>query len=88
MREEAIRATTPPMFFEFLACYDSLDPFCLIASLVNPHDIFVYPSAKLFGISGYDPSTFNDLPIELPTTYDEDLSTKPAVQASFVESAE
>ena len=70
---------------EFLASYDSPAPFCLIASLVNPHDIFIYPSAKLFGISGYDPSTFKDLPIELPPTYGEDLSTKPAVQASFVD---
>src|SRR5277367_2319966 len=69
---------------EFLGSYDSSAPFCLIASLVNPHDIFVYPDASLFGISGYDPSAFNDLPIELPPTYDEDLSTKPAVQASFV----
>jgi choline-sulfatase len=70
---------------EFLASYDSPDPFCLIASLVNPHDIFVYPNAKLFGISGYDTSAFTDLPIELPPTYEEDLSTKPAVQASFVD---
>jgi choline-sulfatase len=69
---------------EFLDQYDSPDPFCLIASLVNPHDIFVYPNASLFAISGYDPAAFANLPIELPPTYDEDLSTKPAVQASFV----
>ena len=70
---------------QFLARYDSPAPFCLIASLVNPHDIFVYPNARLFGISGYDPSAFSDLPIELPPTYDENLSTKPMVQASFVD---
>jgi choline-sulfatase len=50
---------------QFLARYDSHAPFCLIASLVNPHDIFVYPNARLFGISGYDPSAFSAPPIEL-----------------------
>ncbi|HKD66310.1 MAG TPA: sulfatase-like hydrolase/transferase [Candidatus Binataceae bacterium] len=69
---------------QFLDRYDSPDPFCLIVSLVNPHDIFVYPAAKLFGISGYEIPAFNKLPIELPPTYGEDLSTKPTVQASFV----
>jgi choline-sulfatase len=70
---------------QFLDRYDSSDPFCLIASLVNPHDIFIYPDAKLFATSGYEIPAFDKLPIELPPTYDEDLSTKPAVQASFVD---
>ncbi|MGO9452419.1 MAG: sulfatase-like hydrolase/transferase [Candidatus Binataceae bacterium] len=67
---------------QFLTQYDSDAPFCLIASLVNPHDVFVYPS--LIGSSGYDVSAFSSLPIELPPTFNEDLSTKPIVQASFV----
>ena len=73
-----------PNILQFLERYDSRAPFCLIASLVNPHDIFVYPNVKLFGLSGYDLSAFSNLPIELPPTYHEDLSTKPTVQASFV----
>ncbi len=70
---------------QFLDRYDSADPFCLMVSLVNPHDIFIYPDAKLFGISGYEIPAFDKLPIELPATYNEDLSNKPAVQASFVD---
>ena len=70
---------------QFLDRYDSADPFCLIVSLVNPHDIFIYPDAKLFGISGYEIPAFDKLPIELPATYNEDLSNKPAIQASFVD---
>ncbi len=69
---------------EFLSSYNSDAPFCLIVSLVNPHDVFVYP--KDIAASGYDVSAFSSLPIDLPPTCSEDLSTKPGVQASFLES--
>ncbi|HUA34098.1 MAG TPA: sulfatase-like hydrolase/transferase [Candidatus Binataceae bacterium] len=77
-------AGTATNVLQFLSTYDSDAPFCLIVSLVNPHDVFVYPKDVV--ASGYDVSAFSSLPIELPPTYGEDLSTKPAVQASFVES--
>jgi choline-sulfatase len=56
-------------------------PFCLVASLVNPHDVAVYP--RLVGPAGYDPAAFAALPIDLPANLDDDLAGKPAVQAWF-----
>jgi hypothetical protein len=77
-------AGTVTNVLEFPSSYDSDAPFCLIVSLVNPHDVFIYP--RDIGASGYDVSAFDSLPIELPPTYDEDLSTKPSVQGAFRES--
>lgn len=56
-------------------------PFCLMISLVNPHDVLLYPRNYVQG--GYDDSWL-DGHIELPATVDEDLSTKPSVQQRFV----
>ncbi len=56
-------------------------PFCLIVSLVNPHDVLMYP--RNFEDAGYDDSWLEGEDIQLPETYDEDLSTKPSVQARF-----
>ncbi len=77
----------------FLNTYDSDKPFCLIVSLVNPHDVLSYPGdgstntsdTPIYQEGGYQDSDFEDLPIELPPTFDEDLSTKPIVQQSIVE---
>ena len=77
-------AGTVSNILEFLSAYDSEAPFCLIVSLVNPHDVFIYP--RDIAASGYDVSAFDSLPIGLPPTYGEDLSAKPAVQRSFLES--
>jgi arylsulfatase A-like enzyme len=77
-------AGTVSNVLEFLSAYDSEAPFCLIVSLVNPHDVFIYP--RDIAASGYDVSAFDSLPIGLPPTYGEDLSAKPAVQRSFLES--
>ena len=55
------------------------EPFCLVVSLVNPHDVLGYPSSYLAG--GYAPGEFRDLDVRLPPTIDEDLSTKPAVHS-------
>ena len=63
--------------FEFLRRYDGDKPFCRFVSLVNPHDIFVYPGR--YRNAGFRLKDFKDLPIELPPTFDEDLSGKPAV---------
>ncbi len=56
-------------------------PFCLIISLVNPHDVLMYP--KAFAAGGYDDSWLQG-DVDLPATFDEDLSTKPTVQAQFL----
>lgn len=52
-------------------------PFCLIVSLVNPHDVLGYPNNYIDG--GYNNNWLKG-DIELPATYDEDLSTKPRAQ--------
>ncbi|MQA76587.1 MAG: sulfatase-like hydrolase/transferase, partial [Solirubrobacterales bacterium] len=56
-------------------------PFFMVISLVNPHDVLFYPNTYLD--AGYDDSWLEG-DIELPQTVDEDLRTKPAVQRQFV----
>ena len=58
---------------------DLPEPFCLVVSLVNPHDVLGYPASYETG--GYSPREFRDLGVELPPTVDEDLRGKPAVHA-------
>jgi arylsulfatase A-like enzyme len=58
---------------------DLPEPFCLVVSLVNPHDVLGYPASYLRG--GYAADEFRGLGVELPPTVDEDLGTKPGVQA-------
>ncbi len=55
-------------------------PFFMVVSLVNPHDVLFYPSTYTSG--GYDSSWLQG-EIGVPATADEDLSTKPTVQAQF-----
>ncbi|HEV7774019.1 MAG TPA: sulfatase-like hydrolase/transferase [Conexibacter sp.] len=55
-------------------------PFFMVVSLVNPHDVLFYPSTYTSG--GYDSSWLQG-EMEVPATADEDLSTKPTVQAQF-----
>jgi choline-sulfatase len=57
-------------------------PFFMVISLVNPHDVLFYPS-KTFTEAGYDETWLKgDVPI--PATNEEDLSTKPTVQEEFL----
>ena len=51
------------------------EPWALIVSLVNPHDVLGYPSSYEQG--GYTTDDFRDLRVPLPETLDEDLSNKP-----------
>jgi choline-sulfatase len=51
------------------------EPWALILSLVNPHDVLGYPASYEQG--GYRVEEFRDLPVPLPETLDEDLSNKP-----------
>jgi len=63
----------------FLATEDLPEPFCLIVSLVNPHDVLGYPDSYLAG--GFAREDFADLNVELPESVDEDLTNKPDVHA-------
>ncbi len=56
-------------------------PFCLIVSLVNPHDVLAYPRTYVEG--GYTDSALVGT-IEPPATVNEDLSTKPTAQRAFL----
>lgn len=78
----------------FLNTYDGDKPFFLIVALVNPHDVQEYPGRGIRGAKGlslhatyakggYRLEDFKDLPIGLPPTLDDDLSTKPSVHAAF-----
>jgi choline-sulfatase len=63
----------------WLAGAAEAEPFCLVVSLVNPHDVLGYP--RSFERGGYSPAEFADLEVGLPETAEEDLRGKPAVQA-------
>ncbi len=63
----------------WLAREDLPEPFCLVVSLVNPHDVLGYPGSYERG--GYDVSEFRDLGVELPPTFAENLRSKPAVHS-------
>jgi choline-sulfatase len=63
----------------FLTAPELPEPFCLIVSLVNPHDVLGYPASHLRG--GYGPDEFRGLGVGLPPTEEEDLSGKPGAHA-------
>jgi choline-sulfatase len=54
-------------------------PFCLVASLVNPHDVLGYPAQYVGG--GYSTDEFRDLGVLLPPSVDECLADKPSVHS-------
>ena len=55
------------------------EPFCLVVSLVNPHDVLGYPAS--YSAGGYAREDFCDLGVGLPPTLDEDLRGKPRVHS-------
>eukprot|EP00571_Detonula_confervacea_P015958 CAMPEP_0172307348 /NCGR_PEP_ID=MMETSP1058-20130122/8230_1 /TAXON_ID=83371 /ORGANISM="Detonula confervacea, Strain CCMP 353" /LENGTH=619 /DNA_ID=CAMNT_0013019495 /DNA_START=18 /DNA_END=1877 /DNA_ORIENTATION=+ len=65
----------------------SSEPFFLIASLVNPHDVWAsscfsnLTDDEFYKETGYHPRDFETLPIELPPNHKDDLSTKPLIQS-------
>jgi choline-sulfatase len=75
----------------FLNTYDGDKPFFLIVALVNPHDVQEYPGRGIRGVAlrptfeqgGYRLEDFADLPIDLPQSVDDDLSTKPSIHATL-----
>ena len=56
---------------------DLPEPFCLVVSLVNPHDVLGYPAQYRGG--GYSTADFRDLGVGLPPTVSEDMRNKPTV---------
>ncbi|HEX8830597.1 MAG TPA: sulfatase-like hydrolase/transferase, partial [Longimicrobium sp.] len=56
-------------------------PFFMVISLVNPHDVLFYP--KTTKKAGYENQAWFEGDIGLPASVDEDLSTKPDVQQQF-----
>jgi len=80
----------------FLETYDGDKPFCLIVSLVNPHDVLAFPGTAgayvtlangeqipSYIAAGYKNESFENLPIEPPETVNDSLATKPRAQAEF-----
>ncbi len=63
----------------WLADADPEKPFCLVISLVNPHDVLGYPASYEAG--GYDVKDFRELGVGLPATLDENLADKPGVHS-------
>src|SRR4051812_33205752 len=59
----------------FLARPDRPEPFALVLSLVNPHDVLGYPGSYAAG--GDRDEALEDLGVDLPPTFDEDLAGKP-----------
>ena len=55
-------------------------PFCLVVSLVNPHDVFVGQNG--LQQSGYPSDAFSKIPVPLPSNAGENLATKPRAQAA------
>ncbi len=55
------------------------EPFCLIVSLVNPHDVLGYPHS--FQAGGFRREQFAEMGVPLPPTIDERLNEKPAVHS-------
>jgi choline-sulfatase len=62
---------------QFLAGDDGTlpEPFALVLSLVNPHDVLGYPTSWRDG--GFDEEAVRGLGVELPPTVDERLDRKP-----------
>lgn len=66
---------------QFLSSSDAKQqPFFLVVSLVNPHDVLFYPGNYL--PAGYG-NTWLLGDIQAPSTWQEDLSTKPDAQQQF-----
>jgi arylsulfatase A-like enzyme len=67
---------------EFIQNYNPEDgPFCLVVSLVNPHDIHVAPSFEKD--AGYAIEDFENFDLPIPDNAKEDLSHKPEIQEIF-----
>ena len=62
---------------------ESLRPFLLVASFVNPHDIVLFPAWKRRDISPLKETDSLPPDVPEPPTRHEDLATKPAAQIAY-----
>ena len=67
---------------EFLQSAAAQQPFCLVVSLVNPHDVHVYTQNWAQKSVGY-PATIPDMGVGLPGNQDDPLTEKPSAQLAF-----
>lgn len=69
----------------FLRHAEERQPFCLVLSLVNPHDVLSFPRTYQYGYTDAD----LEGPIELPATWDENLQAnhKPTAQPQLLAAA-
>jgi arylsulfatase A-like enzyme len=75
----------------FLNNYARDKPFCLVVSLVGPHDAQAYPGRGIIGLgrkplyarAGYELAAFEHLPIDAPPTVAENITTKPSAHRSI-----
>ncbi|NEQ10935.1 MAG: sulfatase-like hydrolase/transferase [Moorea sp. SIO4E2] len=85
--DEHLRTPEAGCVIEFLNNYKKGDkPFCLIVSLVNPHDIWVAPNyddTPDDKNTGYEREDGDRYDLPLPKTYKEDLSLKPDVHTTL-----
>lgn len=64
---------------DFIKTYKGDKPFCLIISLVNPHDIEYFPNG--FDRGGYRLEDFEHMGIALPPNFRDDYDSKPTIQS-------
>jgi arylsulfatase A-like enzyme len=66
----------------FFRNHHSSEPFCVVASFVNPHDVYV---AQHKPALGYTPNDFNRIHVPLPSNLDEDpdANNKPRAQGQM-----
>ena len=57
-------------------------PFFLVVSLVNPHDVLAYP--RTWRVGGYRSDRWLQGELDLPPTWNENLRTKPSAQAAML----
>lgn len=63
---------------DFIRTYKGDKPFCLIISLVNPHDIEFFPNG--YDRGGYKLEDFENMGISLPPNFRDDYDSKPTIQ--------
>ena len=64
-------------------------PWCMIVSLINPHDVLFYPGTPgmdppKWEQAGYGDPSWYEGDIGIPVTHNEDMSTKPSAQRSYI----
>ncbi|NES24356.1 MAG: sulfatase-like hydrolase/transferase [Symploca sp. SIO3E6] len=80
--DDALPAPPAESAVQFIENYQGTKPFCLIVSLVNPHDIWVAPNYNdgEEELTGYQREDGDQYHLPLPESINDDLAFKPEVQ--------